>query len=72
MLALIRADIRSLVHAAVVEGGERHDDREDPAIVRGVGNGLPLLPLYLLPLLVGRRRLLLLALVVRLLVPGVV
>ena len=69
MLARLRADVCALVDA-VGEGGERLDGREDPAIVRGVGNDLPLPPLSFLLLTVGRR-LLLLVLVVRLFIPGI-
>ena len=43
MLARFGAGVLALVDA-VVEGRERHDCREDAAVVRGVGDGLPLPP----------------------------
>ena len=58
MLARFRAGVRALVDA-VVEGRERHDCREDAAVVRGVGDDLPLPPFPFLLLIVGRRLLLL-------------
>ena len=58
MLARLWADVCALVDAVVV-GRERHDGREDSAIVRGVGDGLPLPPIPFLLLTVGRRLLLL-------------
>ena len=75
MLARIRAGVRALVDA-VEGGGERRDDREDSAVVRGVGDDLFLspIPFLLLLLTVGRRLLLLVqVLVVRsvLVIPGI-
>ena len=63
MLARLWADACALVDA-VEEGRERHDGCEDSAIVRGVGDGLPLppIPFPLLLLTVGCRLLLLVVL----------
>ena len=58
MLALSRAGVCAFVDAVVV-GRERHDCREDSAVVRGVGDGLPLPPIPFLLFTVGRRLLLL-------------
>ena len=58
MLALFGDGVLALVDAVVV-GRERHDCREDAAVVRGVRDGLPLPPFPFLLLIVGRRLLLL-------------